>query len=288
MNLKRLLTDRFYLASISFHILLCVGLLWGIKLQKIQKIPKLKVSLYLEPIQVKVKPLPKEIKAAPIKPLKKLVPPKKKSLTSRFNSSEPVLPFKKRRLISPKTLPSHGFLKGNEFTRLREKSEKPTSVTPDSNREKKILLKPIELKSLLKDKNSRKVENPTRTEESQNLKETGVSGKNIDVRDSGKGFRWIKKSEKRTYQKLLHNKIAKNWILPPISQKFHQIKLKIVLALTGEIKSVTLIEKSDYAVLNISAYRAVQKAAPFPTLPGSFQMDEKDVEFTIYFLPTGE
>lgn len=288
MNLKRLFSDRYYLASVFIHIILCIGVLWGVRLQKFQKPPRLSVSLYLEPLHLKSPLLSKGSTPLTTKPPKKIAPPKKKSLASRLSKDKTISTVYKKKYNSLKKIPTQGFLKGNEFTQLRDKRKNFLSKSGDSIREKKILLSPLKLKTLLKQAGGKKDLPLSKIAGSQNINETERINKNVDSVEVTKGGYWIKKKEKRTYKKMLHNRISKNWILPPISQKFSPIKLKLVLTPAGALKFVKFIKKSENAILNISAYQAVKKAAPFPTLPPSFQKDKKNGEFTIHFLPMGD
>lgn len=69
-----------------------------------------------------------------------------------------------------------------------------------------------------------------------------------------------------TYSAIIHNAVARNWVIPPSARNGMTAVLSIRLVPTGEVISVDIIQSSGDAAFDRSVEQAVRQAARFPEL----------------------
>ncbi|WP_300671872.1 energy transducer TonB [Desulfoluna sp.] len=61
------------------------------------------------------------------------------------------------------------------------------------------------------------------------------------------------------------------------------VRVRFVLSPTGEVKEITIIRASRFAMLNAAAKKAVLSAAPFPSIPEQDEKEPISLEVTLCF-----
>lgn len=277
MNIKHHFSDPFYLLSIVIHLIICIAILWGVRVQKIKRIPTLKVSLLVESAH-NTSPLKKIEPLKITKPIKKDLFSKKKILPSTSNENASISTLVKKKESSRKTLNSSGFLKGNELTKLGRRLQPLPAVTPKITKTKKPILEPIENRTL-KPKSTKPALKDVLT---PNLREQGFPQKKVA------SLSWLKDAEQKTYKKLLQNRIAEHWRLPPVSSQMQDILISLTISSKGKLLSIHLRQKSGLTILDISAYQAVLRSIPLPLPPKKMLKNDNTAEFIFRFSITGQ
>lgn len=295
MSLNLFVRGRFYLLSVFVHIVLCIGLLWSVKIRKIEQTPELKVSLYIEKDKTSSKKLHKpaiskpKTKKAATSPVKKATPPVKKRLSSHLNSprSQKTFPVASKQHQNS-NVSSQGFLRGNAFTRLNHNNRSKQVPQESTEVADSILKEALIVKPLLKTTPIQKKDLKKRLSAAPAKNKLIQSTQSNLHNESIENLSWIQQAEKKTYIQQIHNKIAENWILPLLKRSDKKIIIKLVMTSSGQLQSIEFIQTSNTAILNISAFRAVQKALPFPQFPETLGKRNKTLTLHIKFSLFGE
>jgi len=81
------------------------------------------------------------------------------------------------------------------------------------------------------------------------------------------------------YMAKVQRKITKKWH-PPLSDYSTKVVVNYIINKNGDLGNYYIAESSGNSRMDVSATKALEKAAPFPPLPAGFDEDSVDVKFT--------
>lgn len=81
------------------------------------------------------------------------------------------------------------------------------------------------------------------------------------------------------YMAKVERKITRKW-KPPFSDYSTQVVVNYIIKKNGELGKYHIAKSSGNSRMDVSATKALEKAAPFPPLPKGFDEDSVDVKFT--------
>lgn len=88
-----------------------------------------------------------------------------------------------------------------------------------------------------------------------------------------------------TYMHAIHQAIRREWNRPPSARNGMEARLRIMLAPTGELLAVTVIDSSGNAAFDRSAEQAVRKVRKFPVPQDRTLFEAQFRRFTTLFRP---
>lgn len=87
------------------------------------------------------------------------------------------------------------------------------------------------------------------------------------------------------YKGLIRQKVSRQWKTPPGARKDMQVKLKIRLLPTGELRSAAIIESSGNGAFDRSALQAVERVRRFPVPENNRLFEQYFRSFSMVFEP---
>ncbi|MDC7239646.1 MAG: energy transducer TonB [Spirochaetales bacterium] len=87
-----------------------------------------------------------------------------------------------------------------------------------------------------------------------------------------------------SYKQQILEEVGRNKIYPASARKREQedqVEVKVIIGSNGRILSLSIINPSEYTLLNDATLRAVRKASPFPSLPEN--IDEFEMTFVMNY-----
>lgn len=122
------------------------------------------------------------------------------------------------------------------------------------------------------------VEDEQRQKEAEEQLAAMMAAEEQARKDAERQARALTETEK--YKILIRQKVTRNWVRPPASEKGLKCTVRVKLVPGGEVLQVSVVKSSGDEVFDRSVENAVFKAAPLP-LPGDRDLFEyfRDIEF---------
>lgn len=127
---------------------------------------------------------------------------------------------------------------------------------------------------------------PDNSDSEESSKSVTSENETADEAEEDIEFNVAEALAQRDYTPLVVQKIYKNISYPSRAVSKNQqgtVRVAIKIGRSGELQNILTTQKSRYSSLNKAALKAVEKAAPFPTLPEQITADSFELSIPITF-----